>query len=148
MPPVKVFWYDGMTAQPNIDGVPNGELLGDGDFNGSLFVGSRGMVTTGCLGDRTRLVPAAKMKGYKLPAQVLTRSPGHYADWIRACKGGEPACSNFSVAGPFAQWVLMGLIALKIEGPLHWDAAGERFSNSAEANRHLKPRFRRGWRFV
>ena len=88
------------------------------------------------------------MKDYTLPAPVLTRSPGHYADWIRACKGGEPACSNFGVAGPFAQWVLLGLIALRFEGPLHWDAARERFSNNTEANRYLKPRFRRVWRFV
>ena len=148
MPPVRVFWYDGMTAQPRIEGVPSDEPLGDGDSNGSLFVGSKGMVTTGCLGDRTRLVPTARMKDYTLPAPVLTRSPGHYADWIRACKGGEPACSNFGVAGPFAQWVLLGLIALKFEGPLHWDAVRERFSNNTEANRYLKPRFRRGWKFV
>jgi predicted dehydrogenase len=147
MPAVKVFWYDGMTAQPQIPGVPAGELLGEGD-NGSLFIGSKGMVTTGCLGDRTRLIPAAKMLDYKFPAPLLTRSPGHYADWIRACKGGEPACSNFSVAGPFAQWVLLGLIAIRVEGKLEWDTARQRFSNHAEANGFLKPKFRRDWKFV
>jgi predicted dehydrogenase len=148
MPAVKIFWYDGMTAQPKIAGVAEGEQMGDGDYNGSLFIGSKGMVTTGCLGDRTRLVPASRMKDYKFPPQVLTRSPGHYADWIRACKGGDPACSNFSIAGPFAQWVLMGLIAMKFEGPLHWDEAHQRFSNNADANQSLKPRFRRGWKFA
>ncbi len=29
MPPVKIFWYDRLTAQPKFDGVPEGELLGD-----------------------------------------------------------------------------------------------------------------------
>jgi hypothetical protein len=65
MPPVKVFWYDSMTQQPEFPGVPQGEVLGDKDINGSLFIGSKGMVTTGCLGDGTRLVPAEKMKDYK-----------------------------------------------------------------------------------
>ena len=87
-----------------------------------MFIGDKGMVTTGCYGERTRLVPDGKMKDYKLPAPVLTRSPGHYRDWIRACKGGEPACSNFSVAGPFVQWMLLGVIAMKFEGKLMWDA--------------------------
>ena len=102
--------------------MPAGELLGDSDINGSVFIGDKGMVTTGCYGERTRLVPAEKMKDYKLPAPVLTRSPGHYRDWIRACKGGEPSCSNFSVAGPFVQWMLLGVIAMRFEGKLMWDA--------------------------
>src|SRR5437773_510505 len=29
MPPVKLFWYDGLTETPKIPGVPDGELLGD-----------------------------------------------------------------------------------------------------------------------
>src|SRR4030081_195841 len=29
MPPVKLFWYDGLKETPKIPGVPEGELLGD-----------------------------------------------------------------------------------------------------------------------
>ena len=29
MPPVKVFWHDGLKETPKIPGVPEGELLGD-----------------------------------------------------------------------------------------------------------------------
>jgi predicted dehydrogenase len=148
MPPVTVWWNDGMTQQPEIEGVPAGELIGDSDLNGSLLVGNKGMVTTGCYGERTRLIPVEKMSDYTLPAPVLTRSPGHYRDWIRACKGGEPACSNFGVAGPFVQWMLLGVIAMRFEGKLLWDAEKMRFTNNEEANRHLKPNFRKGWKFV
>jgi hypothetical protein len=148
MPPVKIFWYDGLTARPQIEGVPADELLGDKDVNGSLFIGDKGMVTTGCYGERTRLVPAAKMEDYKFPPPLLTRSPGHYQDWIRACKGGDPACSNFSVAGPFVQWMLLGVIAMKFEGKLEWDARKMRFTNRPEANQYLKPRFHKGWKFA
>ena len=145
MPPVKVFWYDSLTAQPEIQGVPAGELLGDSDINGSLFVGDKGMLTTGCYGERSRLVPVSKMKDYTLPAPMLTRSPGHYRDWIRAAKGGEPACSNFNVAAPFVSWMLLGVIAMKYEGKLDWDAQKMRFTNNADANKWLKPSFRKGW---
>lgn len=148
MPPVKVFWHDGMAAQPKIEGVPEGELLGDSDINGSLFLGSKGMVTTGCYGERTRLVPAVKMQDYKMPPPVLTRSPGHYRDWIRACKGGEPSCSNFSVSAPFVQWMLLGVISMKYEGKLDWDARRMQFANNREANQHLRPDFRKDWKFA
>lgn len=147
MPPVKVFWHDGLEKQPDFDGVPAGELLGDSDVNGSVFLGEKGMVTTGCYGERTRLVPASKMLDYEMPAPFLSRSPGHYRDWIRACKGGDPSCSNFSVAGPFVQWMLLGVIAMKFEGKLEWDADKMRFSNNEEANSYLMPRFRKGWKF-
>ncbi len=148
MPAVKIFWHDGLKARPSIKGVDDKELLGDSDINGSVFMGDKGMITTGCYGERTRLVPASKMADYKMPPQVLTRSPGHYRDWIRACKGGDPSCSNFGVAGPFVQWMLLGVIAMKFDGPLDWDAKNMKITNKPEANKYLKPVFRKGWKFV
>ncbi len=190
MPPVKLFWHDGLKETPKIAGVPEGELLGDlpdrpspprrpgsdpegpppftgfiGDVfdfekfqavknapdaeqptpDGSLFIGDKGMITTGTYGEETRLIPVEKMRDYQFPQPTLTRSPGHYRDWIRACKGGDPACSNFNVAVPFVEWMLLGVVALRVEGKLEWDAAKMRFTNNAEANKYLKPAFRRGW---
>jgi hypothetical protein len=134
MPPVQIFWHDRLSAPPKVDGLPDGTLIGDKDTNGSLFIGDKGMVTTGCYGEDTRLVPDDRMKDYKLPPQLLTRSPGHYRDWIRACKGGDPSCSNFGVAGPFVQWMLLGVIAMNFEGKLEWDANKHCFSNNKAAN--------------
>ncbi|MCX7604712.1 MAG: Gfo/Idh/MocA family oxidoreductase [Bryobacteraceae bacterium] len=148
MPPLTLTWYDSCKEVPKIEGVPEGELLGDADINGSLFIGSKGMLTTGCYGENTRLVPASRMKDYRLPPPLLTRSPGHYRDWIRACKGGEPACSNFNVAAPFVSWMLLGVIAMRFEGKLLWDAQRMQFSNNREANQYLKPVFRKGWQFA
>ena len=114
--------------------------------NGSLFVGDKGLITTATYGEMTRLVPMEKMKDYKMPPQFLTRSPGHYRDWLRACKGGEPSCSNFDVAAPFTEWVLLGVIALHFEGKLLWDGEAGRFTNNDDANRFLRPAVRDGWR--
>ena len=113
--------------------------------DGSLFIGDKGMITTGTYGEDTRLIPVEKMRDYQFPQPLLTRSPGHYHDWIRACKGGDPACSNFNVAVPFVEWMLLGAISLRVAGKLEWDAAKMRFSNNAEANRYLTPTFRKGW---
>ncbi len=198
MPPVKLFWYDGMTGPPpRPAGLLESELLGDlprsaggdpnrrpgpaspsgtvsaeGDpaqaerrpatpaaggagrgaaapgSNGSLFVGEKGFITTGTYGAGTRLLPAESMKDYKFPPQLLTRSPGHYRDWIRAAKGGERACSDFSVAGPFTEWILLGVLALRFEGKLEWDSANMRVTNVREANQYIKPKFRNGWKLT
>ena len=113
--------------------------------NGSLFVGDKGMITTGTYGENTRLLPLDNMRDYEFPREFLTRSPGHYRDWIRACKGGEPACSNFSVSAPFTEWISLGALALRFEGKLEWDSERMRITNNAEANKLIKPSFRKGW---
>ena len=145
MDPVKVFWHDGLKGQPEINGVPAGGAFGDGGSNAGLFIGTKGALAVGCYGDSARLLPASRQDDYVLPAPFLTRSPGHYQDWLRACKGGDPACSNFSIAAPFTEWVLLGVIALRVPGKLEWDAAKMRFTNSPEANRLLTPYMRKGW---
>jgi hypothetical protein len=67
------------------------------------------------------------------------------ADWVRACKGGDMSCSDFSISVPYVEWVLLGVIAFRVPGKLMWDGKAGRFTNSEEANKLLKPIFRRGW---
>ena len=95
--------------------------------------------------ERTRLLPDSRMKDYKFPEPFLSRSPGHYRDWIRACKGGEPACSNFDYAGPFTEVVLLGVIAQRFDGKLLWDGDKMKITNHSEANRRVKDAYRKGW---
>jgi hypothetical protein len=132
------------TASP-LGGAPGGSNTGVLLRDGAIFVGDKGYMATVGRGEGVQLLPAARWAAYKLPAPVLPRSPGHYRDWFRACKGGEPACSNFSVAGPYTEWVTLGAIAYRFEGKLEYDAKAHRFTNNAEANQYLKPAFRKGW---
>jgi predicted dehydrogenase len=110
-----------------------------------ILVGTKGYLATRLSGEAVRLLPNSRWADYKLPTQVLTRSPGHQRDWIRACKGGDPACSNFSYAGPFTEWVVLGAISVHFEGKLLWDPAKMEFTNNKAANRYIKPAFRAGW---
>ena len=116
--------------------------------NGSLFVGSKGMITTGTYGEWTRLLPVEKMRDYEFPPEVLPRSPGHYRDWIRSCKGGVPACSNFSVSAPFTEWIALGSIAIRTNSKLDWDSENLQITNNNDANQLLKPFVRDGWKIA
>lgn len=115
------------------------------EANGAVFVGEKGYLTTDTYGAKVRLLPLERHKAYKLPPEVLTRSPEHHLDWLRACKGGERACSDFSVAGPFTEWILLSTIAMRVDGKLQWDSTKLRFTNSEEANRYVTPEFRKSW---
>ena len=135
-PGVRVF------GPPRSEGpAPSGMLLG----NGSVFIGTKGIMATSSRGEGVHLLPAARWSEYVLPPQLLTRSPGHMLDWVRACKGGDPSCSDFSVTAPYAEWLALIAIAFRVPGKLEWDAKNLRFTNSSEANKLVKPVSRQGW---
>ena len=73
-------------------------------------------------GEGVWLLPASRWQEYVLPPQLLTRSPGHMLDWVRACKGGDPSCSDFSITAPYAEWLALTAIALHVPGKLEWDS--------------------------
>jgi len=110
-----------------------------------IFVGSKGYLGTSGRGEGVGLLPGSRWADYTLPPQFLTRSPGHQRDWIRACKGGVPACSHFDVAAPYTEWLVLGSAAVRVEGKLLYDAKTGLFTNSAEANKHLQLNYRKGW---
>jgi hypothetical protein len=56
-----------------------------------------------------------------------------------------PACSNFDVAAPFVEWMLLGVIALRVGGKIEYDAATMRITNNEKANQYLRPNIRQGW---
>lgn len=119
-----------------------------------IFVGSKGALGTSGRGEGVGLLPGSRWAEYKLPPAYLQRSPGastgdnhsaHCRDWIRACKGGAPTCSNFRLAGPYTEWLVLGAVATHFDGKLLWDAQKLEFTNNKEANKWIKPQFRKGW---
>ena len=120
-----------------------------------IFVGSKGYLGTNGRGEDVGLLPGSRWADYKLPTAYLSRSPGastgsnttaHVNDWIRACKGGAPACSNFDLAAPFTEWLVLGAAAVHYGGKLMWDNDSGEFMNNKDANRWVKPRFRKEWK--
>jgi hypothetical protein len=140
----------GAAAPPDAAGQGRGRGRGGGGqpqgsgYN-TVFVGTRGYLGTGGRGESVGLLPGTRWAEYKLPPRMLTRSPGHQRDWVRACKGGEPACSHFGIAGPYTEWMVLGAVAARTEGKLLWDPQKMEFTNNREANKFVKPAFRKGW---
>jgi predicted dehydrogenase len=142
MPPLKLVWYDGGLRPPRPEGLPDGEEMG---ANGRLLIGDKGFLLGG------RLFPEERRRALTVP-QVIPRSPGHYAEWAQACKGGPPAGSHFDWAGPLAEAVLLGNVALRVQlrerltrAPLLWDPVGFKITNLAAANEFLRREYREGW---
>ena len=142
--PLKLTWYDGGLMPPRPEELPNGLRFGNADDN--LFIGDKGKM----LGHR--LLPEERGKEYGRPPRILPRSPGHHKEWLNACKGGEPAGSDFKVSGPLTEVVLLGNIALRTGQTLyekglklHYDGPGMRVTNLDEANKYIRSEFREGW---
>jgi len=84
---------------------------------------------------------------YKRPPQTIPRVPENspHKDWIRACKGGLAACSNFDISGPFTEWVLLGNLAMRLGKKLHWDSEHMHVTNAPEAEALIRGSYREGW---
>ena len=144
MPPVAVHWYEG--SMTKMFAPPHGLAAEDMRDVNEIFIGSKGYLGTSGRGESYTLLPRSKQNGHPRPPAVLKRSPGHFQDWIRACKGGAPACSNFTIAGPYTEWMLLGAISWRFPNEtLLWDGKNLRFTNHEKANEFVKPTFRKGW---
>ncbi len=151
MVPVTIYWHDGGNMPPRPEGVPEADLLGEGD-NGTLFIGTKGVATCDTYGDNARLLPDALMQDYTRPDRTIPRiepddkwkSP--YVEWIDAIKNGTKPGSNFDYSGPLTEWVVMGNLALRFPGQkLEWDAKNIRVTNVKKANKHVMREYRKGW---
>ncbi len=151
LPAVEFTWWDGglMPSRP-------AELEEDmpfGDWNGGcLFIGTKGKLTCGCYAEKPRLLSPELREAAKSVPKNIPRIPGavggHEADWLRAIKGGPVPCSNFEVAGPLAETVLMGNLGIRFPNRrLLWDGAAMKVTNDAEANKYVQRVNREGFSF-
>jgi predicted dehydrogenase len=158
MAPVDVYWYDGHWPDPKTGeevfnqpkrpaGVPEGQVLGDRDSNGSFLIGDDGILTAGEYGGNPRLMPDEKMKDYTKPEPTLPRIPkqDHYLNWAHACKGEGEACSNFAYAGPFTEMVNFGNLVVKSGEKLHWDNKKGVVTNASNPKEIVSKEYRKGW---
>lgn len=144
MPACTLTWHDGGKLPPR---PPEMEAEKFPD-NGSLFIGDKGKIMSETYGERPRLLPESSMADYQRPAPTIPRVPNNspYEDFIRACKGGPPACSNFDVAGPFTEMVLLGNLALRVGKKIEWDPVNMRVKNTPSADQYIHAHYRHGWK--
>jgi len=147
MPALKAVWYDGGLMPERPAGLDEEEQLGGGG-NGTLFIGDKGMITCPGWAGAPRLLPEAKMEGFKRPAQTLPRSKGHHRDWLDAIKGGPPPSANFEYAARLTEIGLLGLMAMRVGKKVYWDGDNLKAKNAPQADQYIKGSYRKGWEIV
>jgi predicted dehydrogenase len=173
-PDVKLHWMDGGIQPTRPEELGPNEMMGDGG-NGAIFIGTKAKMMCGTYGKVPTLLPTSRTNEVNIP-KTLARVPqgdnGHYAAWVEAAikgYGSEEAknlSSNFDIAGPLTESVLMGNLAIRsyhISKPgkdargrdttlypgrnvkLVWDGPNMRITNFDEANQFVKRTYREGW---
>lgn len=131
-PGFTAFWYEGKDAdgQPNMPPTPE-ELKSDGTAlpdNGNLIIGTKGKILVeGSYWDNPRLIPEAANTAFGVPKPLIGRSPGHYEEFVMACRGEKPrefSRSNFSYAGPMTANIQLGNLCVRAGEKIELDEKG------------------------
>jgi predicted dehydrogenase len=140
MPEVKVTWWDGGLLPPRPGEHPAGMHLGNDKNGGCLFIGSKAKLVCGTYARNPFLIPGSYDESYKRPEPSIPRiKEGHCMDWVRACKEApgsrKETGANFDYSGPLSEMVLMGVVAVRLQGlmkELEWDGRNMRFTNISD----------------
>jgi hypothetical protein len=137
-PQVEVTWYDGGLQPPKPAGWPEGRDMNDGG-GGVLFHGTKDTLVCGCYGRNPWLLSGR----VPVVAKTERRVEGgkHEMDWVRACKESPESRvlskSDFSEAGPFNEMVVMGVLAVRLQGlnkELEWNGEKMEFTNISDTD--------------
>ncbi|HEY7059068.1 MAG TPA: Gfo/Idh/MocA family oxidoreductase [Vicinamibacterales bacterium] len=138
MPALTLTWHQG-ESRPKIwteGGIPQWP-------DAQLFIGSKGMILS--TGDKHVLLPEKDFADFVPPPQTIPNSPGHYAEWIEACKGGPPSGASFDYSGWTTEANHLGNVAYRVGKKLQWDAEAMKATNAPEAERFMRREYRKGW---
>lgn len=129
--PVEMIWYDGGILPRRPDELLPDEPMGE-DNGGIIFEGSKGKLMAGLFGRNPTLLPTRLMKETNLPKSkypfVEGGSEGHQQQWVKACKKGYGTytSSDFAIAGPLTETVIMGNLAVRSYQYSETDAKGNK----------------------
>jgi predicted dehydrogenase len=143
LPPVRMTWYEGGLMPPAPPELPLSERLPE---NGVLYVGSKGKMYHSSHGGMPQLLPRELHDIAAKVPRSMERSPGHYEEWVEACKGGPRPISNFDYAGPLTEIALLGVLSLRAPGRrLEWDSENVKVKNAPDLNQYVHVEYRKGW---
>ncbi len=141
---MELTWLEGLRIPWPDELDPESEMPKEG---GLLFHGAKGKIMAGVTGNLPQLLPASLNHDYKRPPKTIPRVQGqaHEKEWVRACKEGRKAVSNFESAALLTEICLLGNIAKRVDTPIDWDGPNMKVTNSPEANQYVRTEYRKGW---
>jgi predicted dehydrogenase len=145
-PPLKWVWYDGKIEPVLPPEFEEGRKFPD---NATFILGTKAAVIADPNYFTIRLMPETRMQelAASLPPKTIPRIPGgnHFAEWLRACKGGEPAGSNFEYSARLTEMVLLSNVAVRARRRIEWDGVAKKVTNVPAANAYLSKTYRPGF---
>ncbi|MDR2691201.1 MAG: Gfo/Idh/MocA family oxidoreductase [Dysgonamonadaceae bacterium] len=136
LPEVEVTWTDGGIKPMLPKGWPDGK---DPNHEGGYvcFHGTKDKLICGCYGADPWLLSGRKPNAPQFRRRI---KESHEMDWVGACKESPESrrklSSDFSDAGPFNEMVVMGVLAVRLQGlhkELHWDGQKMEFTNLTDS---------------
>jgi hypothetical protein len=112
---------------------------------GAAFVGEAGVLVA----DYSKIVrhPNPRFKAPWRQPREIPPSPGHYMEWLKACRGEGKSLCNFDYSGKLIEHNLLGNVAHRagLGQTLNWDAAALKFTGHDAANALLGKTYQPGW---
>ena len=131
LPELTLDWYDGGWKPVRPEGTP--EDISFSNDGGLIFHGSKDTLFCNSAGNNPQLMSGRKPTVPKMNREITVT---HEMDWVRACKENSdtrvPTVSDFSIAGPLNEMVVMGVLAVRLQGLnriLQWDGSNMQFTN-------------------
>jgi hypothetical protein len=154
LPQVEVYWYDGGIKPMLPEGWPAGKNPNNAG-GGVIFHGTKDKLICGCYGKDPWLLSGRVPDAPKFRRRIENAMDGgHEMDWVRACKESPEtrvkSASDFSEAGPFNEMVVMGVLAVRLQGlnkELEWDGQKMEFTNLKD-NETVKTVIRDGFKIT
>jgi predicted dehydrogenase len=136
MPEVKITWHDGGMLPARPADLPDDAPMNPG--GGIMFIGSKGKLICDTYGGNWKVYINGEVTTPEIKVDLgrVNDDPlgggRHEMEFVRACKDGSKPSSNFDYAGPLSEMVLMGNLAIRLQGlskTLRWDGQEMNITN-------------------
>jgi hypothetical protein len=115
---------------------------------GCLIIGDKGLLATNSHNTRFTLFPKEKFDHLEQGKPLnMPSSPGHYKEWIQACRGSDTKpISNFEYAAPFAEFLNVGSLSTRFPGEtIEFVPATGKITHHPKTAAFLEYTYREGW---
>ena len=156
-PPVTFTWHHGPDYAPGSRQMLQ-QLLGDHGasaedlkellvYAGAALVGDKGLLVANSHNNHIWLLPKARFADVDIKQpKRLPSSPGHYREWLVACRGGREPLASFQYTAIFNEFLMLGDVATRFPGEtLCYNPRLGKITNHAAADGALGYQYRQGW---
>ncbi len=119
------------------------------ESNGTLYVGEKGVLYTGCYGGGMHIVPKARMDEITSPPKTLPRPKHSFADFLNAVREGRTdTAASFEYGARLTEFAILGNLAQHAGkgNKVEWNGAEMKVTNLPELNRFVTREYRQGWK--